>query len=107
MPDEKEAVVESVTENPHDELLRLTRENNELLKENHEYLRKMYRNDMIGIVIRILWYAILIGLPFAVYFYVLQPYFELLGSDYDTFRAGMGEIPGLKWLETYFPQSGG
>lgn len=91
----------------HGELLRLTKENNELLKENHEYLRKMYRNDMIGIVIRILWYAILIGLPFAVYFYVLQPYFELLGSDYDTFRAGMGEIPGLKWLETYFPQSGG
>lgn len=107
MLEEKEVVATQNVVNPHDELLRLTRENNELLKQNHEYLRKMYRNDMIGIFIRILWYAILIGLPVAVYFYILEPYFTLLGSDYDTFRTGMAELPGLKWLETFLPQTGG
>jgi len=91
----------------HEELLRLTRENNELLKQNHEYLRKMYRNDMIGMTLRIVWYSLLIGLPFAMYFYVLQPYFEAFGSNYELFRQGIAEIPGLKGLEHFMPPSGG
>jgi hypothetical protein len=97
MPSEKE--------DQHEELLRLTRENNELLKENHEYLRKMYRNDMIGLTLRVVWYAILIGLPFAVYFYVLEPYFEAFGANYEEFREGMAEIPGLKSFEQFFPST--
>jgi hypothetical protein len=91
----------------HEELLRLTRENNELIKQNHEYLRKMYRNDMIGMTLRIVWYSLLIGLPFAMYFYVLQPYFEAFGSNYELFRQGIAEIPGLKGLEHFMPPSGG
>jgi hypothetical protein len=93
-------------EDTHEELLRLTRENNELIKENHEYLRKMYRNDMVGLTLRVVWYAILIGMPFAVYFYVLEPYFEAFGANYEVFRQGMAEIPGLKGLEVFFPKTG-
>ncbi len=87
----------------HAEMHRLLEENNALLKENHELLRKMYRNDMIGIGLRIVWYAVLIGLPFAVYFYLLEPYFEVFGANYETFRLGMAEIPGLKGLEQFLP----
>jgi hypothetical protein len=90
----------------HEEILRLTRENNELIKQNHEYLRKMYRNDMIGLTIRIIWYSLLIGLPFALYFYVLGPYFEAFGSNYELFKQGIGEIPGLKGFEHFMPPSG-
>jgi uncharacterized membrane protein (DUF106 family) len=93
----------SEKEDTHEELLRLTRENNELLKQNHELVRKMYRNDMIGITFRIVWFAILIGLPFAVYFYVLEPYFQAFGANYEIFRQGMAEIPGLKGLEQFLP----
>jgi len=85
------------------EIVRLLRENHELAQQNNELLRKMYRNDMIGIVLRLVWYAILIGLPFAVYFYVLEPYFTAFGSNYETFRVGMAEIPGLKGLEQLLP----
>ncbi len=91
------------SETTHDELLRLTRENNELLKQNHEYLRKMYRNDMISFTFRILWLAILVGLPFALYYYVLEPYFAFFGANYDTFKAGIQELPGLKGLELFVP----
>ncbi len=91
----------------HEELLRLTRENNELIKQNHEYLRKMYRNDMIGLTLRVVWYAILIGLPFALYFYVLQPYFDAFGANYDVFMQGMAEIPGLKGFDQIFQNPGG
>jgi hypothetical protein len=90
-------------EDPSTEILRLTRENNELIKQNHEYLRKIYRNDMVGFAFRIVWYAILIGLPFAVYFYVLEPYFQAFGANYEVFRQGMAEIPGLKGLERFLP----
>ena len=98
--------VESEVENLHEEILRLTRENNELIKQNHEYLRKMYRNDMISIVLRVVWYAILIGMPFAVYYYILQPYFMAFGADYNLFRQGMGEIPGLKGFGSFMPPAG-
>lgn len=82
--------------NEHDEMLRLIRENNALLK-------KIHRNEMIGLWLRVVWYAALIGLPFAVYFYFLEPYFDAFGANYDLFRQGMGEIPGLKGLEHLLP----
>jgi hypothetical protein len=96
----------SKKEDQHEEILRLTRENNDLIKQNHEYLRKMYRNDMIGITLRVVWYAILIGMPFAVYFYILEPYFHAFGANYEVFRQGMAEIPGLKGLEQFLPTRG-
>ena len=80
----------------HEEMLRLLRENNELLK-------KLYRHSVIGFVLRMVWYIILIGMPFAVYFYVLEPYFHAFGANYELFRQGMAEIPGLKGLENIFP----
>ncbi len=93
----------SEKEDIHEELIRLTRENHELLEQNHALLHKLYRNEMIGIWIRVVWYAILIGLPFALYYYVLGPYFEAFGSNYEVFRQGMAEIPGLKGLEVLLP----
>ncbi len=98
-------------EDTHNEILTLLKantllikENNELVKQNQEYIRKMYRNDMIGLTLRLVWYGLLIGLPFAVYFYVLEPYFNAFGSNYETFRQGMAEIPGLKGLLNILPE---
>ena len=80
----------------HGEMLRLLKENNELLKKLHRY-------TMIGFSFKIVWYAILIGMPFAVYFYVLEPYFDAFGANYELFRQGMAEIPGLKGIENILP----
>lgn len=85
----------------HDELER----NAKLLEENNELLKRLNRNARLGFWLQIVWYLLLIGLPFAIYFYVLEPYFTALGSSYETFSAGMQELPGLKqfheFLETY------
>lgn len=70
--------------------------NTKLLEENNKLLKKIHRNGLWGFWIRIVWYALLIGMPFALYFYVLEPYFTALGSSYETFQAGMQEIPGWK-----------
>ena len=87
----------------HNEMLRLLRENNELSKANNELLKKLYRHNLIGFITRVVWYAILLGLPFAVYFYVLGPYFQAFGSNYDLFRQGMAEVPGFKALLHILP----
>ena len=78
------------------ELKRLMEKNAELLKVNNELLKKIHRNGLIGFWFRIVWYTLLIGLPFALYFYVLGPYFTALGASYETFSAGIQEIPGWK-----------
>jgi hypothetical protein len=86
------------SENSHDEIKRLIQENTALLKENNKILRKVYRNEIIGIWVKVIWFLLLIGLPFLLYFYVLEPYFTAVGSSYETFSEGMQEIPGWKHL---------
>ncbi len=77
----------------------LMEQNAELLKENNRLLKKIHRNGVMGFWARIIWYVILVGLPFALYFYILEPYFTALGSNYEVFKAGINEIPGLKGLD--------
>ena len=83
---------------PTGELKRLVERNSQLVQENNTLLKKIHRNAVWGFWMRIVWYVLLIGFPFAVYFYVLEPYFTALGSNYETFKAGINEIPGLKGL---------
>lgn len=83
-------------DNSHAELKALLEQNTELVKENNRLLKKIYRNELISIWIKIIWFVLLIGMPFALYFYVLEPYFTALGSSYEVFSAGMQEIPGWK-----------
>lgn len=84
------------------EMLRLLRENTSIVTENNKLLKSIHKYHKLGFMFKILWFAIIIGLPFAVYFYFLEPYFTALGANYDLFRAGIGEIPGLKGFESFF-----
>ncbi len=94
-----------MTETKDEEALKkLLEENIAVTKENNVYLRKLYRNSVIAGVFTIVWYALLIGLPFALYHYLLDPYFEAMGSNADLFRAGMEEVPGIKGFEKMIPQ---
>ncbi len=76
------------------EMLRLVRENNHLL-------RKIRRGALIERWIQVIWYMLLIGLPFALYFYVLEPYFAAFGGSFSEFQRGVQELPGLKALEAF------
>ncbi len=94
MPPEKDA---------HQDIKKLIEQNQELIKQNNKLLKKLHRNSVIELVLRVIWYGLLIGLPFAVYFYFLEPYFEAFGSNYELFRQGLGELPGLKGIENILP----
>lgn len=97
-------------EHQYTELKAAMERNSKLLEENNKILKKIHRNGLIGFWLRMVWYGLLIGLPFALYFYVLEPYFTALGSSYETFQAGVQEIPGWKQfneaLENIRPRDG-
>jgi len=80
--------------------------NQKLLSENNAILKKIHRNAKWALWVRVIWYGILIGLPFAFYFYIVEPYFEAFGSDFATFQAGIQEIPGLKGFQNIFDSEG-
>lgn len=83
-------------ENDHAFLRQLIERNTALLEENNKMVKQLYRWSIFNGVLRVLWYVVLIGLPFALYFYFLEPYFSAFGSSYETFEMGVGEIPGFK-----------
>ncbi len=80
------------------ELKRLLQETLHIEKQNQVLLKKLYRYSWAGFIMRVVWYALLVGLPFALYFYILEPYFALFGGSYEEFRIGVTEIPGYKGL---------
>ncbi|MCA9367231.1 hypothetical protein KC887_03135 [Candidatus Kaiserbacteria bacterium] len=71
-------------------------ENQRLLTENNQLLRQMKRTAWWGFWLRIASFLLLIGAPFVLYYWLLQPYFESLGSSFQVFVNGMQEIPGWK-----------
>ncbi len=94
--------------NDHNDIKTLILENQRLLGENNKLLKKLHRNAKVSLTVTLVWYAILIGLPFIVYFYIIQPYFAAFGSSFTTFQAGLQEIPGWKqFYETVQSGDGG
>jgi len=79
-------------------------ENQRLITENNQLLKRMHRMSIWSFWIRLGWTLFLIGIPFVLYYFVIQPYFESLGSSFDTFQEGLQEVPGWK---QFYEQIGG
>lgn len=84
-------------------VVRLLKENIELTRENNRFLRKLHRDAVISIWIRVLWIAVLIGIPFILYFYVIQPYFAAFGTSIEQIQLDIAELPGFRVFRLMFP----
>ena len=82
--------------NEQERLEEIMLENQRLMVENNLLLKKIRKSAIISFWIRLVWTLILIGAPFVVYYFVIEPYFESLGSSFETFQDGLQEIPGWK-----------
>tara|TARA_B100000745_G_C19957327_1_gene323444 strand:- start:119 stop:457 length:339 start_codon:yes stop_codon:yes gene_type:complete len=91
--------VKEVITTDHEMLQQLVEQNAELLEENNRILKKIHRNAAFSFWIRVVWYLFLIGFPFALYFYVLEPYFAAFGTSYDVFIEGLNQLPGLSGID--------
>lgn len=88
----------------HQLLHELMLENQRLLTENNQLLQKINRRSVVSFWFRVMWFLIIIGAPFLLYFYIIEPYFTSLGSSFQTFQQGLQEVPG--WKQFYQAVSG-
>ena len=88
----------------HEQIKELMTENKRLLTENNMLLHKMYRAAWWSFAFRVVWFFVLIGAPFIVYYYLMEPYFTSLGSSFETFETGLQEVPG--WKQFYEAMGG-
>ena len=72
-----------------EEIKTLLRRNLELTRENNRLLKKIRRNGLVANIMRIVWWAVIIGVPVFLYYYVLQPYLVELSTTYQEFQSGV------------------
>ncbi len=73
----------------HDEIKALLRRNLELARENNKLLKKIRRNSVIANIMRLVWWAVIIGVPVFLYYYVLEPYLIELNNTYQELQMGV------------------
>jgi hypothetical protein len=88
---------------PEPGLKEMVEENLELARENNRMLHKLRRSAFIGNILRLMWWAVIIGVPLYLYLTVLKPYLDALGVSYEGLRVqleGLRNLPIL--LEEFF-----
>ncbi len=80
----------------HQLLRELILENQKILTENNQLLKKVKRHIIWSFWIKVVGFTVFIGAPFILYYYVLGPYFETVGSSFQAFQQGLQEVPGWK-----------
>jgi hypothetical protein len=75
-----------------DEIEVLLEQNIKLTKENNKLLRKLWRAEVMGFWSRILFIAILIGIPVLVYQYFLVDYVDQVRTTLEDVRDDLGKI---------------
>jgi hypothetical protein len=84
----------------HAELKSLILENQRLLQENNEILKKMHRSAVRHFWFNIAYIVVFLGLPVIVYYYLLAPYLETFESampQSDTLEELKSLLEGAAW----------
>jgi len=76
-------------------LKEMVEETLEIARDNNRMLRKMRRNAFIGGILRLVWWAVIIGVPVYVYLTIFQPYLEELGASYEGLRGQVEELKNI------------
>ena len=85
--------------NEHDTVHELILENQRLLTENNQLLKKLKRDSIWAFWFRIAGFLILLGVPVFVYYYVIEPYFTSVGEAFETFGETFQDVPGWEQLK--------
>lgn len=83
---------ELATKEEVEEIEEMVLENQKLLAENNELLKKIHRSNTWAFWLRIVWIAVILGLPFITYYYIVAPYYESLGIAFQFFGVNLPDI---------------
>jgi hypothetical protein len=87
----------------NEQLKTLLEENKRLLTENNVMLHKLRRGAMWATAFRVLWFAIIVGLPIALYYFLLEPNLTTLGRAWQMIQSSVQDVSG--WQQ-FFDQAG-
>ena len=65
---------EADSQKEEDTLLSLAKANNELLIANNELLNKINRREIRQFWFKIVWFLVLLGVPFIIYYYLINSF---------------------------------
>jgi hypothetical protein len=86
--------------NDHVELRELLEDNQKLLEQNNDLLRKLHKQSILAFVFRVVGFLIIIGAPVALFYYVIEPYFTSVSASIESFSIGLNEVPGWTQLKS-------
>jgi hypothetical protein len=67
------------------EIVKLLRENHQLMEENNKMLKSMRRSARIGLFFRLFILVMVLGVPTYVYFTIVKPYLESAPNPVESF----------------------
>ena len=87
-------------------LERMVKESLRLAKENNKRIRSIQRGMFVNGIVRLLVWAVILGLPVFIYFSLLKPYVDGAATTFETIKSGdvggiqdLISIPGLDILQ--------
>lgn len=70
----------------------LLRKNLELAKENNKMLRRMRREAIFGFLVKLLIWALVLGVPIYLYFMFVEPRVEEAKGLYEDVQSGVADV---------------
>jgi hypothetical protein len=81
---------------PHEELKALVVENQRLLTENNELLKKMHKSAVRHFWFNIVWIVVFLGLPLIAFYKLAMPMYESFGSSPTNLSDQLKDVQELK-----------
>lgn len=79
-----------------DDMMDIVKKTHALAEENNEMLHAMRRNQRIAFFFRLVFWAIVIGLPLMLYYYLLAPYMAEMQATFKTIQGQVGQVESMQ-----------
>ncbi len=83
-------------ESSHNELKSLILENQRLLSENNNLLKKMHRSAVRHFWLNIVWIVIFLGLPLLAFYKLVMPFYSSFETSGNSLQSQLNELNELK-----------
>ena len=85
----------------------LLRKNLEISKENNKLLKKVRRDALWGNIFKIIWFLVIIGVPVALWYYVIEPSLASVQMGIGGAQNALFDTPFIgQLIEAYFEGQG-
>jgi hypothetical protein len=85
--------MEQIPADQNELIIKLLRENQDLLQQNNDLLKKHERREKRRLIFKMVWYTILLGIPMLAYYYLYSTFVGLTGGDTASIQVNGMNVP--------------